>query len=75
VVEGKVVDGTARVGKAKDVEGMAEEFLGALRNVAGNIKKEKKDAQTRIAEAIEKSRKLRRAEAKWGNPGNDRLTV
>jgi hypothetical protein len=72
IVEGKVVDsntGTDGIGRqegtgGKTAEERVEEFL---RSVAAGIKGDKK---TRMEQAIEKSRKLRRAEQTLGNPGN-----
>jgi hypothetical protein len=69
IVEGEVVDsqtgeGTAEGRGGKSPEERVEEFL---RTVAAGIKKDKK---TSMEQALEKSRKMRRAEQTLGNPGN-----
>jgi hypothetical protein len=69
IVEGKVVDSTTgdrnERGNGKPPEERVEEFL---RSVAAGIKKDKK---TSMEQALDKSRKMRRAEQTLGNPGKE----
>jgi hypothetical protein len=85
VVEGDIIDsrdsqiGTATtVGKGKATEGIPDDLLGAIRNVAGALVREKKEQQksrTSIAEAIAKSRQLRQREELYPNPKNASIKV
>jgi hypothetical protein len=49
--------------------------LKSLKTAKDTIATKRQDLGTRVKAAIEKSKKLREAEAKWGNPGGSGLTV
>ena len=80
IVEGKIVepgDGRAGRGNGKPPEELGD-LLGALKSLKtakDTIATKRQDLGSRIKAALEKSRKLKEAEAKWGNPGGTGMTV
>jgi hypothetical protein len=82
VVEGKVVDrqpgddaGERRAGNSPEELGDLLGALKRLKTAKDAIATKRQDLGSRIKAALEKSRKLRDAEAKWGNPGGSGLVL
>jgi hypothetical protein len=74
IVEGTVVDSTKEGTKQHPPEEPGDR-LGALADLAGALRDKRQGLSSRVRQAIEKHRKLREDEAKWGNPGGSNLSV
>ena len=82
IVEGKVVDRQPGDGAAEGRRGNPPEELGdllgalkSLKTAKDTIATKRETLSSRIKAAMERSRKLREDEAKWGNPGGSGLAV